>query len=144
MFLLGSIAEFLGFFLTTLNDKFGRKKMLALYFGLAGATCLSIAFIPREHKLLLLIFASFGKMMVSALMGTCYVFTGLSLPTEIRGTLFLLISSLGRVGSVISPFINLLGDLIWKPLPYFIFSSSAFLASVFVLILPDPSTLGYS
>jgi len=143
IFFLGSIAEFLGYFLTTLNDKFGRKVMLALYFGLAGVTCMSIAFIPRENKFLILAFASFGKAMVSAIIGTCFIFTGLSLPTEVRGSLFLLVSSLGRIGAVISPFINLLGALTWKPLPYFIFSTSAFLASFFVLMLPDPSSLGY-
>jgi hypothetical protein len=118
--------------------------MLVIYFALAGVTCMSIAFIPRENKILILTFVSFGKAMASALMGTIYVFTGLSLPIEVRGTLFLLISSLGRFGSVISPSINLLGDLIWKPAPYFIFSFGSFIATLLVMILPDPSTLGYS
>ena len=44
---------------------------------------------------------------------------------------------------MISPFINLLGVIVWSPLPYFVFSSSAFIAGFLVLILPDPAKLGY-
>ena len=64
-------------------------------------------------------------------------------PANIRNTFFLLVSSLGNIGAFISPQINLLQNLVWKPLPYIIFGSSSFIACVCIFILPDPKTLNY-
>ena len=110
IFFLSSIAEFIGYSLCSLNDKFGRKRMLALYFGLAGLSCLLVAFTPTNddkntgifewNKMLVIISASFGKSMASAATDTAYIYTSQSYPTNVRGTMFLFSSSLGRFGKI--------------------------------------------
>lgn len=110
--------------------------------------CLLVALIPQGvtdssnlkwNDLLIIVFATIGKAMTSAAFNSVYIYTSFMFPVKVRNTLLLFVSSVGRIGSIISPEINLLGDIIWKPLSYIIFSASAFIGCLFVASLPDPS-----
>ena len=143
VYLISAIAELVGYMCCHLNDKFNRKKMLIVFFALTGLSCLIVVFVPNNQSILLIAFASVGKAMAAALYNSSYVYTNQMFPTNVRNTFVLLVSSLGRVGSIVSPQINLLQTLVWKQLPYIIFSSSTLIACIFVFVLPDPSKLNY-
>lgn len=131
-YLISSIAEVIGYASCHLNDIFGRKRMFILYLMSASVVCLAVALIPSSSSIqtdtltvssiLKIFFASTGKAMASGAFNSCYIYNSLSYPTIIRSTAVLFSSNVGSIGSFISPQINLLGTLLWKPLPYFIFS----------------------
>lgn len=140
-----------------MNDKFGRKRMFIIFLALSSVVCLAVAIVPSpiENKnnsnmflswnsIIVLIMASFGKATVSAAYSSLFIYTCQLFPTKTRNTLLLFVSSIGRIGSIISPLINHLGSLIWERLPYFIFSSGSFLACIFVFILSDPAESNFS
>jgi len=153
MYFFSSLAETIGYASCHLNDAFSRKKVLIGFLGSASLMCLIVALIPIDssimfnifnlnislNSILIILFASIGKAMASAAFNSGYVFTSKSYPTSVRNTLVSLVSSIGRVGSIISPQINLLRTLVWAPLPYFIFSGSSLLACLFTIFVPDPT-----
>lgn len=151
MYLLSSLAEVVGYTLCHLNDKFGRKKMMIIFLTLSAAVCLLVALIPSSsnhesiswNSILKIIFASVGKAMVSAAFNSCYIYNSLLYPTNVRTTIVLFASNIGRTGSYISPQINLLQTLVWRPLPYIIFSGSSLLASICFFLLPDPDKVRF-
>jgi MFS family permease len=151
MFLIAAIAEIIGTALCHLNDIFGRKRMMVLFTLSAGVVCLVVALLPtvpsKENgalswsSVLNIIFASLGKVMASAAFNSFYILNYQLYPTNVRTTAVLFTSNIGRIGSYISPQVNSLQTLVWKPLPYIIFSSFSFFASGCVLILPDPEKM---
>ena len=64
-------------------------------------------------------------------------------PTNHRNTLVSLVSCVGRIGSLISPQVNILRTIVWQPLPFYVFSGITFVACFFMVFLPDISTLNY-
>jgi OCT family organic cation transporter-like MFS transporter 4/5 len=151
MFILSSIAEIVGYTACHMNDRFGRKKMFIVFLALSSMVCLAVAIVPIKetsrslawNSILVLVMASFGKASVSAAYSSLFIYTCQLFPTKLRNTLLLFVSSVGRLGSIVSPTINLLSTLVWKPMPYFIFSSGSFLACIFVFILTDPANSNY-
>ena len=107
MFFLGSIAEFVGYVLCVLNDKFDRKRMMIIFYGLVGVMCLSVVFVPQNsnegttfawNNVIIIVCASVGKAMASAAINSLYIYTSQSYPTGVRVTLLLFVSSIGRLG----------------------------------------------
>lgn len=157
MYTLGSVSEMVGYTLCNFTYKFKRKLVFIGFLGLASLTCLAVSLIQflkdadsledeetlSLNVILLIIFTFLGKAMTSAAFSLAYVYTSQMYPTRVRNTLLLFVSSIGRLGSVISPQVNLLGDLVLKQLPYFIFSMCSMVGCIFILILPDPSLLNY-
>jgi MFS family permease len=146
MYLLSSIAEVIGYISCHLNDKFSRKRVMIFFLGTAGIMCLIVALIPKDvssdlsvNSILVILFASIGKAMASAAFNSGYVFTSKLYPVNVRNTLVSLVLSVGRIGSLISPQINLLKTLVWAPLPYLIFSFSSLIASFTMIFVPNPS-----
>jgi hypothetical protein len=108
----------------------------------ASSVCLVISFVPRnkdvknqnkvlEDNILIISLISIGKLMILASFNTFYIFTNQLYHINDRNFAFSFCSSVGRLGFLISPQINLLGDIIWKPLPFIIFSISAIFAAIF-------------
>ena len=150
MYFVSCIAELIGYSICFLNDKFSRKKVMIAFLMMAALVCLIVTAVPNElehqitwRSILIISFASIGKAMASAAFNSGYVYTFKMFPTGVRSTLFTLCSSIGKLGSIISPQINLLRNLVWEPMPYLIFSASAFIGSIFLCVLPDPSKLNY-
>jgi MFS family permease len=143
---LSSLAEIFGYSLCFLNDKFGRKRMLIIFLTTSSLVCLVVALIPvnaSSTAWLVLLFASLGKACASAAFNSCYVYSSYFFPTRIQNTMVLLVCSMGRLGSVVSPQINLLGQVVWSQLPYFIFSGGSFIGNIFIFLLPHPESIGH-
>lgn len=150
MCFLSSLSETIGYIFCYLNDKYSRKKVLIGFLASASIMCLSVVLIPLPksssislNSILIIIFASIGKSMASAAFNSAYMFTSQSYPTSVRNTLVSIVSCSARIGSLISPQINLLRSLVWAPLPYLIFSGASLVACVFTFFLPDTSKLKY-
>jgi len=146
MFFLSSMAEIVGYSLAILGNKYSRNTLLKICLFAAGCCCMTIAFIPKSststiswNVVVIAVCVFIGKSMSSTSFNLIYLYTNQLYPTFVRNTLVSCIASAGRFGSLISPQINLLGDLVWAPLPYIIFSGSSLLGAGFLFFLPDPS-----
>lgn len=100
MYFFSSLAEIVGYVSCHLNDKFSRKKVLIGFLGSGGLMCLVVAVIPKSaingitwNSVLIIIFASIGKAMLSAAFNSGYVFTSKLYPTNVRSTLVSLVLS---------------------------------------------------
>jgi len=145
MYLFSSIAEIIGYLLCLINDKIGRKWSIFLFLSTAGVFCLAVGVLPYSFELignettisvLTIILVSIGKCMCSAAFNIVWIYSSELYPTSVRSSIILLLNSLSRIGGLLAPFSSLTAA-IWKPLPYFTFSAIAFLASFFVLLLPE-------
>ena len=150
MCFLSSFSETIGYLFCYLNNKFSRKKVLIGFLASASIMCLSVVLIPLPNSsdigwnsILIILFASIGKAMASAAFNSAYMFTSQSYPTSVRNTLVSIVSCSSRIGSLISPQINMLRSLVWGPLPYLIFSGASLIACVFTFFLPDTSKHNY-
>lgn len=153
MYTLSAVSELIGYSLCHFNDKLGRKLAFVGYLGLAGLMCLGVSLLQlwmgsetksnhnllNEPLLILVMVATFaGKAMTSAAFNSAYIYTSHMYPTKVRNTMLMFVSSIGRIGSLISPQVNLLGDMFLRQLPYLIFSVCSLVGCVFIAILPDP------
>ena len=150
MFMLSCIGEFIGYSICFLNDRFSRKKVMIVFLMSATMFCLLASVSPKDsdgvttwRSMLTIFFATAGKAAASASFNSIFVYTFRMFPTNVRNTLFALCNSIGKIGSLVSPQINILRTLVWAPLPYMIFSSSAVIASFVLFFLPDPSKLTF-
>jgi len=146
IYLLSAVVEVAGLSLCYLNDKLGRKKALCIYLCIASIACSAVAFLPQESHsafqltwifVMRMLLALAGKCMVSAAFNTCYMYTAELYTTSVRNTVILFLTCVGGFGSLISPQINLLKNVVWNPLPYIIYSASAFFALFSLLFLPE-------
>jgi nitrate/nitrite transporter NarK len=146
MFIFSCIAELFGYLICTINDRIGRKKAIMIYFILSGIICLVTSFVPRNQDLnnkdkviadavIIIILVSIGKCMASAAFNTCYVFTAEYYQTNVRNFAILFVSCIGNIGGFISPQVNL-SKILWKSLPYLIFSSFSLVGSLAIFLLP--------
>jgi OCT family organic cation transporter-like MFS transporter 16 len=131
-----------------LNDRFGRKKMLVIFLVVSSLVCLVVAVLPSESEslaimILKMAFVFFGKASASAAFNSAYIYNSLLYSTAVRSTIVLFASNFGNLGGFISPQINSLQTLIWRPLPYLIFSVSSLIASLCVSVLPDPEKIKF-
>jgi MFS family permease len=169
IYFLSSVSEAIGYLISMyLNQRFGAKPMFLVYVLGSCISCGLVALVPTsppgssftnfedkaphfnyEHNnelaltsrnsIFIALFVSLGKTMISAAFSSAYVYTAVFFPARTRTTMLLLVSSVGRFGSMLSPQVNLLGHLIWAPLTYIIYSASAFLSLVCVFLLKDPT-----
>jgi MFS family permease len=151
LYVCQSIAELIGYWICLFNDKFGRRKTNIFYLFVSAVMCLIVSLVPRNNDLndenkvlrdaiMIISLISIGKCMISAAFNTLYIYSSELYPTSVRNFALLFVACMGRMGSLLSPQINLLGDVLWKPLPYLIFSIAAFFASFVVFILPETTS----
>jgi MFS family permease len=143
-YLLSAIAEVIGYSICFLNDKFGRRKTNIVYLFITGIVCLIVCFMPylksylfNNEVIFIVILTLIGKCFSASSYNTCYVYSSEIYNSNIRSSALLFFSSFGRIGSLIAPQINLLGSIIWKQLPYIIFSIAALCSSISVCLLPE-------
>ena len=150
LYIFQALAEIGGYWFCLMNDRFGKRRMNIIYLFVSASVCLIIGFIPinknlndekkdLKNAILIISLISIGKFAISASFNTLYVYTTQLYQTNVRNFTLLFCFSCGRLGSLISPQINLLGGIVWKSLPFLIFSISAFIALIFNFILPEKS-----
>lgn len=116
MCFLSSVSESIGDMCCYINDKYSRKKVLIGFLAAASVMCLSVVLIPLDRQsiginvnsVLVILFASAGKAMASAAFNSVYVFTSQVYPTHVRNTMVSVVSCSSRLGSFMSPSINML------------------------------------
>ncbi|XP_058450277.1 organic cation transporter protein [Malaya genurostris] len=123
------------FLLLTLN-RWGRRTILCGCMIFAGTMLLSTMFIPDNLSWLIIVMAMLGKLAITSSYGTVYVFSAEQFPTVIRNVALGAASTSARVGGILAPYFNLLGDY-WQPLPLLIFGAMSFAGGLLSLLLPE-------
>lgn len=81
--------------------------------------------------------------MASAAFNLIYLYASQFFPIGVRNTIVSYVTCAGRVGSILSPQINLLKS-INRSLPYIIFSGNAFLSCFLVFFMPDTNEIKHN
>ncbi|CAD6992297.1 organic cation transporter protein [Ceratitis capitata] len=123
------------FLLLTLN-RWGRRTILCGCMLVAGLALLLTITVPKESNWLMITLAMTGKFAITASYGTVYVFSAEQFPTVVRNVGLGASSMMARVGGILAPFINMLGNY-WRPLPLLIFGSAASIGGLLSLLLPE-------
>ncbi|ALC47005.1 Orct [Drosophila busckii] len=123
------------FLLLTLN-RWGRRSILCGCMLLGGVSLLLSIMVPAHMNWLLIACAMIGKLAITASYGTVYIFTAEQFPTVVRNVGLGASSMVARVGGILAPYLNLLGD-IWRPLPLVVCGALAFTAGLLSLLLPE-------
>ncbi|XP_025832792.1 organic cation transporter protein [Agrilus planipennis] len=118
--------------------KIGRRSALVASLLLCGVTCIITTVIPNAYWAVLILFL-IGKFGVTAAFGVVYVHTAELLPTVIRSGGVGASSTMARVGSLLAPYVPLLGVYV-DFLPMLLFGCLAVFAGLLALKLPE--TLG--
>ncbi|XP_049871409.1 organic cation transporter protein-like [Pectinophora gossypiella] len=117
-------------------DRFGRKKPLIITYILSACLCISLSFVPKDHKLWSLILYLSGKFSITVAYSSVYIYVSEVFPTSVRQSLLAVCSSLGRIGSTLAPLTPLLA-LYYDNLPAIFFGCLALIASLMVFTLPE-------
>lgn len=141
--LLFGTVELPSYFLMLLTlNRFGRKPV---YCSAVAATAIILifkCFIPMTSPKVYVGFTMLAKFTVAVHYGTSWIYTSEVIPTVIRHSCVGTASMMGRVGAMLSPFIDLLEDYYYF-LPHTLWGSLAALAAISaIFILPE--TLGTS
>ncbi|KAJ3662937.1 hypothetical protein Zmor_007251 [Zophobas morio] len=123
------------FLLLTLN-RWGRKFVMCGCMITAGLALLLTMAIPNDQQWLIVTLAMIGKLAITASYGAVYIFSTEQFPTAIRNAGLGAGSTCARMGSITSPYINLLSKF-WDPLPLIVFGSLSLFGGVISLVLPE-------
>jgi len=145
IYLFSSIFELIGYSLCAFNHKFGHRYSNTFYFLIAGLTTFSLGFVSNGSqtilvKTVIIALTSIGKCVVSASFNTCFVFSSEQYPTSIRNFSILFLSGIGCLGSILSSQMNVISEIVWKPLPNIIFGICAIASMICSLALKDENT----
>ncbi|MEM1574990.1 MAG: MFS transporter [Nitrososphaerota archaeon] len=133
--LIVTLIQVPGYFSATfLLDIIGRKKVLAIYLGLAGISCLLLSIAKDVNAILLWsCFISFFNLGAWA---GLYTYTPELYPTRIRGTGSGAAASIGRLAGILAPtltgFLYSIGKLLF---PFIVFTLAHLIASLSVIFL---------
>ncbi|CAG9859099.1 unnamed protein product [Phyllotreta striolata] len=118
-------------------QKMGRRYSLIGFLLLSGVTCTLTIFVQNTNlNWLVIMLFLIGKLGVTAAFSTTYVYTAEMLPTIVRSGGVGSMSTIGRFGALVAPFVPLLG-LYWAPLPMLIFGFLAIGAGLLAFKLPE-------
>ncbi|XP_034488023.1 organic cation transporter protein [Drosophila innubila] len=121
--------------LFTLN-RWGRRTILCSTMLVAGVSLLLTIIVPQSMNWLLITCAMIGKMAITSSYGTIYIFSAEQFPTVVRNVGLGASSMVARVGGILAPYLNLLGE-IWRPLPLVVCGALSFTAGLLSLLLPE-------
>ncbi|XP_070534531.1 organic cation transporter protein-like [Ptychodera flava] len=115
-------------------QKYGRRWPLCLSMALCGLFLSGSAFVNNPTALIVLVAAA--KFFNSVSFSTIYIFTAELFPTTVRNSGIGITSTLGRFGTIMSPYAMLLVN-IWHPLPFFVMGLTSCVAGALGLLLPE-------
>ncbi|EDV90527.1 organic cation transporter protein [Drosophila grimshawi] len=121
--------------LITLN-RWGRRSTLCGAMLVAGISLLATVLVPSDMNWLLITCAMIGKLAITSSYGTVYIFTAEQFPTVVRNVGLGASSMVARIGGILAPYLNLLGE-IWRPLPLVICGALSLTAGLMSLLLPE-------
>ena len=146
IYFLSSLFELFGVFVCYLNDYLGRKRALLIHLFLLILFSILVTVLPDDDKLATGIqwfliaktsFTLLARTMISAAFNTLLIYTAELYDVNIRNSVMAFLSSTGCISSLLSPQINSLQDLVWKPLPHLVYTCCAILTSIIIFYLPE-------
>ena len=125
-----------GFMSLTLK-LFSRRANLAMYMGLVGVCCFTLAFTPKSQNVLILLVFLCGKSFIGAAFVIIWLVTSELYPTNLRTQAVGICSTVARIFGLICPFVSNLA-VYWKPLPMVLLGTPSFLSAFLTLMyLPE-------
>ncbi|XP_047517099.1 organic cation transporter protein-like isoform X1 [Pieris napi] len=136
-FLLTALVEIPGYCLSVLTlDRFGRKASIMTAFFVCGLSLLGLPFIPEHVQWAQTCLNLLGKLAISMVFSSIYIYTSELYPTSVRHTMVALCSMGGRIGQLIAPQTPLLMEYM-PSLPYLLFGLMAAIAGFLMLLTPE-------
>ncbi|RNA13309.1 organic cation transporter [Brachionus plicatilis] len=136
---LSIIVELIAIIVTHFTlERYGRKVPYSITMVLTGASLLCVLFVPPDMGFLVTACALLGKFSISFTYNTIYIITGESHPTVIRTSAISVCQTFARMGAIVAPNVQLLGELYWYPMPFVIFGAcSSVSALLFIFFVPE-------
>ena len=119
---------------------FGRRIPYCSSMFLCGLSLVSTALIPRDTFHMdwaVMVLTLFGKMCITFSWGVLFLYNAELFPTEVRTSGIGSASFVGRFGGMVAPWVEMLGKHHHTLIPPLVFGSTALLASVLALVLPE-------
>ncbi|XP_045769451.1 organic cation transporter protein-like [Maniola jurtina] len=139
-FILTALIEIPGYFIAALVlDKFGRRATVSMGFFFSAACNIVFVFVPKDHTIPRLITYLLGKLGISVVALSLYLYTSELYPTEFRHTLLGFSSMIGRIGAITAPLTPVLMTY-YHGIPSLLFGGMGVIAGL--LVLTQPETLG--
>ncbi|KAK3893801.1 hypothetical protein Pcinc_002414 [Petrolisthes cinctipes] len=131
---LGGLMEVPAYTLTApILNRFGRKIPTVIGYFISGVSILALAFIPMDLTWAVMTLAMVGKMCISAVYQTLFVYLTELMPTEVRIQGMGLVKVTSRIGSMTSPFITDFMGQMSSWLPSLVFGGVSMVAGVATL-----------
>ncbi|XP_034829489.1 organic cation transporter protein-like [Maniola hyperantus] len=139
-FILTALIEIPGYFIAALVlDRFGRRATVSTGFFFSAACNIVFVFVPLGYTIPRLITYLLGKLGISVVALSLYLYTSELYPTEFRHTLLGFSSMIGRIGAITAPLTPVLMTY-YHGIPSLLFGGMGIIAGV--LVLTQPETLG--
>ncbi|CAH2047651.1 unnamed protein product, partial [Iphiclides podalirius] len=136
-YVLTSLIEIPGYCLSVVTlDRFGRKRSTITGYFVCGLSLISLPFVPTSLDWLQTSLNLFGKLCISMVFSSIYVYTGELYPTGLRHRMMAVCSMAGRIGQMIAPQTPLLMTYM-ESLPYLLFGVMAAISGLLMLLTPE-------
>ncbi|XP_019712390.1 solute carrier family 22 member 5-like isoform X1 [Hippocampus comes] len=119
-----------------LMNRAPRHTLLCVNLMFSGLTLLVVKLVPEDTHAAFQVLVLMGKLGVSVGHSFIYFFFTELYPTVVRNTGLGVLSTSGRIGTIVCPYILHIG-IYSKVLPYIIFGSFSIIAAILSLVLPD-------
>ncbi|XP_002730705.1 organic cation transporter protein-like [Saccoglossus kowalevskii] len=122
-----------------LLDRIGRRILLCTFMLLGGTALIACGPMVDDDSLQWVVttLAFFGKFCIAGSYLVIYIWATELFPTPVRNAGLGVASMWGRVGGILSPYVVLLGEYVWLPLPVLIFGGLTIIAGLLAWFLPE-------
>ena len=105
-----------------------------------GSCCMILAFLPKQHNILVIVIYLIGKSAGGAAFEMIYLITSELYPTNLRSQALGVCSTVARLFGLVAPFVAQLSSL-WKPLPMLVLGLPSLIAGIMVFWLPETKNI---
>ncbi len=117
-------------------DTIGRRHCIIISQAVLGASCLAIAFVPKDHSTAILALYLVGKFGATCSISAAWFYTSELFPTNLRAQAVGTCSLLSRALAASASFVDDL-SVYWEPLPMLVLGVPALVSAALVVCLPE-------
>ncbi|KAG1714407.1 Organic cation transporter protein [Nymphon striatum] len=137
-FLISASVEIPAYIIGAFMTKYiGRRLSVMGMMVVAGLACASTIIIPKDMLTLQILFPMIGKLCISASFTMLYIYSTELFPTVVRSIGLGSCSMIGRVGSILAPYVRQLGRDTHFYVPPAIYGSLSVASGLLILFLPE-------